>query len=634
MGGKDAASARYIFTKLEPIARAVFHPDDDALLNYLNDDGSSIEPEYYVPVIPMILVNGADGIGTGWSSAICNFDPRQIVANIRRKIASEDTVPMDPFYCGFIGDIKKEGTGKYTVHGKIERVDDTTLLVSELPLKKWTQNYKEFLESLMTGDAKKTIEVKDFKENHTETTVSFTITAEKQMIDACEKDPKGLHGMFKLQASLSTTNMTLFDADGRIKRYDNPEAILDAFYDVRLDFYDKRKQNLMKILAAEKLMLSNKARFVEEVCQGTLVVSNRRRKDLLEDLKERKYDLISKTSEDHNVQGPDNNDVAENEDDEASTAELAKGYEYLLGMRIWSLTFEKAEQLRKELAEKTDELESLAKKQPSQLWLDDLDAIEATLDARDIVIQGEKEDELRAQTKNTKRVDAGKAKGKKKVAKKKKGWDSDMEGESSDEDNDFMDIQVKPKNTQDTKKKPAVFKEPIKAKPVPIKKAAPKADPIALDESSDEDFSVPLAERMKKNLQIAPSASFDSKKRSSPRSDDTSEDELDFPDLTETLSRSTKPPVAKKVARQASAKPSVKPKAKAAAKPALKPKAKAAEKKKQVPNSDSEVELMDNVSDESMKQDDAPKPKRIGRTTSKPVQYILSSDDDDGDESD
>jgi DNA topoisomerase II len=72
MGGKDAASARYIFTKLEPIARAIFHPDDDALLNYLNDDGSSIEPEYYVPVIPMILVNGADGIGTGWSSAICN----------------------------------------------------------------------------------------------------------------------------------------------------------------------------------------------------------------------------------------------------------------------------------------------------------------------------------------------------------------------------------------------------------------------------------------------------------------------------------------------------------------------------------------------------------------------------------
>lgn len=135
MGGKDAASARYIFTKLEPIARAIFHPDDDDLLNYLNDDGASIEPEYYVPVIPMILVNGADGIGTGWSSAVCNFDPRQIVCNIRRKIGSEETEPMDPYYNGFIGEIKKEGTGKYTVYGKIERIDDTTLLITELPLK-------------------------------------------------------------------------------------------------------------------------------------------------------------------------------------------------------------------------------------------------------------------------------------------------------------------------------------------------------------------------------------------------------------------------------------------------------------------------------------------------------------------
>jgi DNA topoisomerase-2 len=53
-----------IFTKLEAIAN-IFHPDDDELLNYLEDDGSNIEPEFYVPVIPMVLVDGADGIGTG-----------------------------------------------------------------------------------------------------------------------------------------------------------------------------------------------------------------------------------------------------------------------------------------------------------------------------------------------------------------------------------------------------------------------------------------------------------------------------------------------------------------------------------------------------------------------------------------
>lgn len=105
MGGKDSASPRYIFTKLETIARAIFHPDDDALLNYLNDDGASIEPDFYVPVIPMVLVNGADGIGTGWSTSVNNYDPRDIIANIRRKIAGEELKPLLPSYYGFTGEV-------------------------------------------------------------------------------------------------------------------------------------------------------------------------------------------------------------------------------------------------------------------------------------------------------------------------------------------------------------------------------------------------------------------------------------------------------------------------------------------------------------------------------------------------
>jgi DNA topoisomerase-2 len=105
MGGKDAASPRYIFTKLEKITRTIFHPDDDELLNYLSDDGMSIEPEYYMPVIPMLLVNGSDGIGTGWSSSVQNHDPRAIIANIRRMLRGESLEEMLPFYSGFTGEV-------------------------------------------------------------------------------------------------------------------------------------------------------------------------------------------------------------------------------------------------------------------------------------------------------------------------------------------------------------------------------------------------------------------------------------------------------------------------------------------------------------------------------------------------
>jgi DNA topoisomerase II len=106
MGGKDAASARYIFTKLEPITRAIYHPDDDELLNYLQDDGSQIEPEYYLPVIPMILVNGAEGIGTGWRSSVNNYNPRDVTDNLRRLIKGEEMQAMVPYYYGFTGDVR------------------------------------------------------------------------------------------------------------------------------------------------------------------------------------------------------------------------------------------------------------------------------------------------------------------------------------------------------------------------------------------------------------------------------------------------------------------------------------------------------------------------------------------------
>lgn len=86
-GGKDAASPRYIFTQLSPLAEHLFNANDTPLLNTLYDDNQRIEPEYYVPLIPMVLVNGADGIGTGWSTKIPNHNPREIVENIRRMIA-------------------------------------------------------------------------------------------------------------------------------------------------------------------------------------------------------------------------------------------------------------------------------------------------------------------------------------------------------------------------------------------------------------------------------------------------------------------------------------------------------------------------------------------------------------------
>ncbi len=280
MSGKDAASPRYVFTKLEAITRCIFHPDDDALLNYLDDDGQSIEPEYYVPVIPMVLVNGSEGIGTGWSSSVPTYNPREIVSALRDMIRSDGVLDaafdLKPWYRGFTGEVRlKSGreSGSYSVTGTIEQIDDQTVVISELPVGKSTTDYKQFLESVLIGNAAVSTAasadgqaapcpafIKDFKENHTDTTVLFTVTVppEKLAEINAEKGGNGLIKKFKLETTVSTTNMHMFDESGAIFKYENVSRILSSFYEVRQQFYAKRKMHLMSKLTEEWEKLDNK----------------------------------------------------------------------------------------------------------------------------------------------------------------------------------------------------------------------------------------------------------------------------------------------------------------------------------------------------------------------------------------
>merc|ERR1719450_1181621 len=148
-GGKDSASPRYIFTQLSPLARMIFNEHDDAILNTLTDDNQKIEPEFYMPILPMVLVNGADGIGTGWMTKIPNYNPREIVKNLRRMIKGEDPLEMIPWFKNFKGSIERLDHQRYVVNGEIATLSDTKLEITELPVKTWTNQYKEQLETML-----------------------------------------------------------------------------------------------------------------------------------------------------------------------------------------------------------------------------------------------------------------------------------------------------------------------------------------------------------------------------------------------------------------------------------------------------------------------------------------------------
>ncbi|GAA95892.1 uncharacterized protein L969DRAFT_82619 [Mixia osmundae IAM 14324] len=367
-GGKDAASARYIFTNVAQITRTIFHPADDNLLTYLSDDGQSIEPSWYMPVIPMVLVNGSDGIGTGWSSTIPTYNPADIIANLRAKLADKDErIPLLPWYRGYKGEIVRLGADKFKCLGVWSQPDEDTLEITELPVRVWTQTYKELLEAWIQGTEKAPALIKDYKEYHANTTVHFKLQLTAKGKEAIAKD--GIEKTFKLSSAVSTGNMVCFDLQGKIQKYSTPEAILDAFYDFRLTFYQKRKEYLTKELELAHQRLSNQARFILAIINKELVIANRKRAELVAELRAKSYQPFPRGKR---VAVDVDEDDAANDALDLSAAD----YEYLFGLALSTLTAEKAAKLLAQRDEKEAELNILLAKTPKMLWIEDLDALQ------------------------------------------------------------------------------------------------------------------------------------------------------------------------------------------------------------------------------------------------------------------
>lgn len=337
MGGKDAASPRYIFTNIPRMTRAIFHPADDAILNYLSDDGLPIEPEYYLPTIPLVLVNGADGIGTGWSTQIPNYNPRDIVENLRHLMRGEEVEPMTPWFRGFKGTIERIDSDRFKVTGIANKLDDKTIEITELPVRKWTQDFKEMIEEMTNGkDGKEGAAVvstiKDYEEQHTDTSVYFKLHMKEAGMKAAESE--GFEKRFKLSTTLTTSNMVCFDLQGKIKKYSSPEEILADFYPKRLEYYGLRKQHLADELNKQFEKLSNQARFVTMIIKKELVVSNKKKAVVVAELRELKFRPFPKGAA---RPASESAEALEEEEDLGSDSD----YDYLLGMAIWNLTSER-----------------------------------------------------------------------------------------------------------------------------------------------------------------------------------------------------------------------------------------------------------------------------------------------------
>ena len=325
MGGKDASQTRYIFTKLTKQARKIFDPRDDAVLNYLDDDGRSIEPDFYMPTIPMVLVNGTEGIGTGFSCYVPPFNPKDIKDNIGRILDGKQVVPMRPWFRGFKGKVHKEDD-TWMMEG-VWNWKGMNIVVTELPPGRWTQDYKEYLEGLVEKKL-----IGGFTNNSTTEDVHFEIE------DYTGKD---LLKDLKLRKTFRVSNMHLFHPTRGIHKYSSPEEILKDFVELREDHYVKRKAHLIKVLETRATMCGYKSKFVTMVIEGDIVVFKRKKQELEAELAQ-------------------------------TFPKIGGTYDYLLNIKTVQYTEESVKDLLKESKQAKEELEVMKNTSHIEMWKMDI----------------------------------------------------------------------------------------------------------------------------------------------------------------------------------------------------------------------------------------------------------------------
>lgn len=389
-GGKDSASERYIFTQLSKITRYIFPEHDDKILHYLNDDGLLVEPIFYVPIIPMVLVNGTKGIGTGFSTDIMCYNPIDIIKCLKNKLKNiNEKVDLFPYYEGFKGDIINISNEKFLIKGVYKKTGNDQINITELPIGTWTDDFKEHIERLMDSVDKngKKINplVKDYDDMSKDTNVNIIINLHKGKLSELENTKNddycnGVDKIFKLYTTNSNTNMHLFDAEDKLKKYNNVIDIINDYYLTRLEHYQTRKDYLIKALTQELIVLSNKAKYITYVLDDIIDLRKKTREQVSQMLSHHEFAIINNDSE----------------------------FKYLTKLPMDSVTEENVEKIKNDCERKKEELDIIQNTSIQNTWLNELETLETEYtkykDIRNKLMNAELDETPSSQGKNKKKL--------------------------------------------------------------------------------------------------------------------------------------------------------------------------------------------------------------------------------------
>jgi DNA topoisomerase-2 len=333
-GGNDAASPRYIHTYLQPYISSLIPTDDLGCLKYRDDDGLPVEPEWYSPILPMLLINGCRGIGTGYSTYIPPCNPNVLIDNLKKWLKKEielNDIVLEPWFRGFNGTIEKVDSD-FMVKG-VWTIEKDTLSITELPIETWTSDYKEWLDKQLLAGI-----IKDYSDTSTDMVINIKIklTGNSDHLKIVEKS---------LVTKLKLTNMHAFDSECTIHKYSSYNEILEEFAVLRLDLYKKRKTHCLNEMKSKLPYHENVVRFIK-LQSMDVPVPDLRRKTIAEC-----------------------NTLLSNE----KFMQISNSYDYLLDLPIKSITLTNAQKHEKDLDTLRQKISDLEKKSAEDLWLNDIE---------------------------------------------------------------------------------------------------------------------------------------------------------------------------------------------------------------------------------------------------------------------
>jgi DNA topoisomerase-2 len=336
----EPGAARYIGTKLSPNFRLLYKDFD--LLEYKEEEGYKIEPKYFLPIIPTVLLNGSSGIAVGFATNILNRDPIELIDAVVKVLGDKKIKTIKPHLNNYKGEFvqDKEIPKRWIIRGVYEKQNTNTVRVTELPPSVTYEKYENHLDDLIEKNI--IVSYEDNSRDNVDYTIKFTREALSDM------DETKLKKILKLEES-ETENFTTLDEYGKLKIFECMEDIIYYFTNFRLTYYQKRKDFLVKKLIQELLVMSNRAKFIKAILDLKLKVNNRKKEDIINDIEKMKLDKV------------DGN------------------YDYLLRMPIYSLTKELFDKLLSEQVEKKVEIETTKKMATKDMYLNDLSELKKSI---------------------------------------------------------------------------------------------------------------------------------------------------------------------------------------------------------------------------------------------------------------